>query len=119
MTTDTLKTRLRQLPSLAGPFIPMEMDDMPRAPQAAFECWLNDAIRQGVQEPHAMTLSTVDADGIPDARVLILKNVDHRGWHFAIKAESSKNVFTISSRRDSGFAGRPARDGMLGAIPQQ
>ena len=56
-----------------------------------------------------MTLSTVDADGIPDARVLILKNVDHRGWHFAIKAESSKNVFTISSRRDSGFAGWDAR----------
>ncbi|WP_395026521.1 pyridoxal 5'-phosphate synthase [Comamonas odontotermitis] len=87
---DTLKTRLRQLPSLAGPFIPMEMDDMPRTPQAAFECWLNDAIRQGVQEPHAMTLSTVDADGIPDARVLILKNVDHRGWHFAIKVASPK-----------------------------
>lgn len=68
----------------------MEMDDMPRAPQAAFECWLNDAILQGVQEPHAMTLSTVDADGIPDARVLILKNVDHRGWHFAIKVASPK-----------------------------
>jgi len=117
MTTDTLKTRLRQLPSLAGPFIPMEMDDMPRAPQAAFECWLNDAIRQGVQEPHAMTLSTVDADGIPDARVLILKNVDHRGWHFAIKAESSKNVFTISSRRDSGVAGGDARRNTAAIAP--
>ncbi|KAG2170589.1 hypothetical protein VTO58DRAFT_111008 [Aureobasidium pullulans] len=37
-----------------------------------------------------MTLSTVDEHGCPDARVLILKNVDHRGWHFAIKANSPK-----------------------------
>jgi pyridoxamine 5'-phosphate oxidase len=37
-----------------------------------------------------MTLSTVDEYGCPDARVLILKNLDHRGWHFAIKAESPK-----------------------------
>jgi pyridoxamine 5'-phosphate oxidase len=37
-----------------------------------------------------MTLSTVDEFGCPDARVLILKNLDHRGWHFAIKADSPK-----------------------------
>ena len=30
-----------------------------------------------------MVLSTVDAQGAPDARVLILKNLDQRGWHFA------------------------------------
>ncbi|KAJ5929806.1 pyridoxamine 5'-phosphate oxidase [Penicillium verhagenii] len=41
-------------------------------------------------EPHAMTLSTVDENGYPDARVLILKNVDDRGWHFAVKADSPK-----------------------------
>jgi pyridoxamine 5'-phosphate oxidase len=37
-----------------------------------------------------MTLLTVDEFGCPDARVLILKNLDHRGWHFAIKADSPK-----------------------------
>ncbi|KAF1006066.1 MAG: Pyridoxine/pyridoxamine 5'-phosphate oxidase [Burkholderia gladioli] len=37
-----------------------------------------------------MTLSTVDAQGWPDARVLILKNLDARGWHFAVKAGSPK-----------------------------
>ena len=31
------------------------------------------------------------------------------------EGRSTQNVFTISSRRDSGFAGRPARDGMRGA----
>ncbi|WP_327418819.1 class I SAM-dependent methyltransferase [Streptomyces sp. NBC_01233] len=35
-----------------------------------------------------MTLSTVDASGDPDARVLILKGVDGAGWHFPLEAES-------------------------------
>jgi pyridoxamine 5'-phosphate oxidase len=37
-----------------------------------------------------MTLSTVDADGLPDARILILKNVDELGFHFAISSASRK-----------------------------
>lgn len=37
-----------------------------------------------------MTLSTVDAEGRPDARVLILKNIDDHGWHFAITRSSPK-----------------------------
>jgi pyridoxamine 5'-phosphate oxidase len=44
-----------------------------------------------------MTLSTVDADGFPDARVLILKNVDERGWHFASKSDSPKGLQIASS----------------------
>jgi len=90
MSIDTLKTRLRSLPSLKGPFVDWEIDTLPDTPQQAFQYWLNDAIEEGVKEPHAMTLSTVDSDGFPDARVLILKNVDERGWHFAIKANSPK-----------------------------
>ncbi|KAJ5117516.1 pyridoxamine 5'-phosphate oxidase [Penicillium atrosanguineum] len=37
-----------------------------------------------------MTVSTVDDQGCPDARVLILKNVDSRGWHLAVKSDSPK-----------------------------
>lgn len=93
MTPDTsCKTLLRGLPSLKGPFRDCDLTQLPDTPHAAFELWLQDAIDQGVKEPHAMTLSTVDADGAPDARVLILKNVDHRGWHFAIKGDSPKGV---------------------------
>lgn len=90
MSINNLKTRLRSLPSLKGPFVDWEIDKLPDTPQEAFLHWLNDAIEAGVKEPHAMTLSTVDSDGFPDARVLILKNVDERGWHFAIKANSPK-----------------------------
>ena len=73
MNTNTMKTRLRSLPSLQGPFNEIEMDKLPDTPQEAFQQWLDEAIAAGIKEPHAMTLSTVDPDGFPDARVLILK----------------------------------------------
>lgn len=44
-----------------------------------------------------MTLSTVDECGFPDARVLILKNLDQRGWHFAIKADSPKGKQIVNN----------------------
>jgi pyridoxamine 5'-phosphate oxidase len=84
------KTLLRGLPSLKGPFRPLDLDSLPQTPHEAFHNWLQDAINNDVKEAHAMTLSTVDEFGSPDARVLILKNLDHRGWHFAIKADSPK-----------------------------
>ena len=84
------KTLLRGLPSLKGPFRPLDITSLPNTPHEAFHDWLQDAINNNVKEPHAMTLSTVDEHGYPDARVLILKNLDHRGWHFAIKADSPK-----------------------------
>ncbi|MFG2710566.1 pyridoxamine 5'-phosphate oxidase family protein [Streptomyces goshikiensis] len=44
----------------------------------------------GVRDPHAMTLSTVDPAGDPDARVLILKGMDASGRRFAGHAFSPK-----------------------------
>lgn len=87
---DAVKQRLRALKSLEGPFEPVDLAALGETPQAAFLDWLEAAIAAGIAEPHAMTLSTVDAAGRPDARVLILKNVDERGWHFAISAASPK-----------------------------
>jgi pyridoxamine 5'-phosphate oxidase len=93
----SIKSLLRSLPSLKGPFKPDDFARFPDTPQQAFTLWLKDAIAQDIKEPHAMTLSTVDADGFPDARVLILKNVDDRGWHFASKADSPKGTQIASS----------------------
>ncbi|ERT01412.1 pyridoxamine 5'-phosphate oxidase [Sporothrix schenckii 1099-18] len=96
---DQIRSLLRNLPSLKGPYAPVDWAAFPTTPQAAFVRWLRDAIAEGGKtaaasatpyEPHAMTVSTVDAEGLPDARVLILKNVDGRGWHFAVKAASPK-----------------------------
>ncbi|KAF9772545.1 hypothetical protein IL306_009737 [Fusarium sp. DS 682] len=91
MANDGLQAKLRALPVLQGASFPKtDFDAFPEIPQQAFEAWLDEAIAANVPEPHAMTLSTVDEQGCPDARVLILKNVDNRGWHFAIKTDSPK-----------------------------
>ncbi|KAE8381308.1 hypothetical protein BDV26DRAFT_278882 [Aspergillus bertholletiae] len=87
---DDIRTQLRSLPVLEGPFAAVDFDTFPSTPQDAFRRWLDEAIEAGVKEPHAMTLATVDEHGYPDARVLILKNIDDRGWHFAVKADSPK-----------------------------
>ena len=92
MATDdqSFRNELRSTKVLEGPFPALDFDTFPESPQDAFKLWFHEAVEAGVREPHAMTLSTVDSEGCPDARVLILKNVDSRGWHFAVKADSPK-----------------------------
>jgi len=92
MATDdqSFRNELRSTKVLEGPFPDLDFDTFPESPQDAFKQWFHEAVEAGVREPHAMTLSTVDSGGCPDARVLILKNVDSRGWHFAVKADSPK-----------------------------
>lgn len=85
-----LRDKLRALKSLAGPFLAFDPATAPDDPRDLFSTWLDAAIDAGIREPHAMTLSTVDGDGYPDARVLILKNLDEKGWHFATTRTSPK-----------------------------
>lgn len=87
---ENVKVLLRNLKVLKGSFEDFNTNDVPETPHELFLEWLHKAIRNEVPEPHAMTISTVDNDGKPDARVLILKNIDENGWYFATSAESSK-----------------------------
>jgi pyridoxamine 5'-phosphate oxidase len=59
-------------------------------PIALFQDWLQRAIDAGIEEPTAMTLATVAPDGHPDARMLLLKGVDERGFVFYTNLESPK-----------------------------
>ena len=59
-------------------------------PIALFQDWLQEAIASGIKEPSAMTMATVDAEGHPDARMLLLKGVDERGFVFFTNLESPK-----------------------------
>jgi pyridoxamine 5'-phosphate oxidase len=81
---------LRRIPSLTGTAPGIDHTRLPQDPMDLFEEWLDVAIKQGVPEPIAATLATVDDDGIPDARTLILKSVDTQGWAFAGAASSRK-----------------------------
>jgi pyridoxamine 5'-phosphate oxidase len=59
-------------------------------PIGLFVEWLGDAARTEPNDPNAMTLATVDADGAPDARIVLLKDVDARGFNFYSNRESAK-----------------------------
>lgn len=85
-----LRRLLRGIEVFAGDLPSFDPRDTPDEPAALFENWLLAAVRAGVREPHAMTLSTADAGGDPSARVLILKDVGPDGWQFASDAGSPK-----------------------------
>lgn len=61
-------------------------------PISLFIDWLADAGAHEVNDSNAMTLSTVDADGLPDARIVLLKDVDQRGFTFYSNRESAKGL---------------------------
>ncbi|WP_125257541.1 pyridoxamine 5'-phosphate oxidase [Brevundimonas fluminis] len=59
-------------------------------PIGLFVDWLAEALRHEPNDANAMCLSTVDAEGMPDARMVLLKDVDDRGFTFYSNAESAK-----------------------------
>ncbi|MBU1385372.1 MAG: pyridoxamine 5'-phosphate oxidase [Alphaproteobacteria bacterium] len=59
-------------------------------PIGLFVDWLADARATEPNDANAMTLATVDAAGIPDARIVLLKDVDDLGFTFYSNRESAK-----------------------------
>ncbi len=59
-------------------------------PFVLFAEWLADAKSKEPNDPNAMALATVDSDGLPDVRMVLLKDVDARGFVFYTNAESAK-----------------------------
>ncbi|MFQ3610963.1 MAG: pyridoxamine 5'-phosphate oxidase [Fimbriimonadales bacterium] len=52
--------------------------------------WIEEAIAEKVIEPNAMCLATVDAEGYPDARFVLLRGLDERGLVFYTNSRSAK-----------------------------
>ena len=59
-------------------------------PFALFSVWMRAAEESEPNDPNAMTVATVDADGLPDARILLLKEFDRRGFVFYTNLQSNK-----------------------------
>jgi pyridoxamine 5'-phosphate oxidase len=59
-------------------------------PLQLFAAWLRDATASEPRDPTAMTLATVDKDGLPNARMVLLKGVDERGFVFYTNMDSQK-----------------------------
>src|SRR5919199_6944814 len=64
--------------------------DVARDPLAQFERWFDEAVRAGVPLANAMTLATVDANGAPSARIVLLKGIEGGGFTFYTNYRSRK-----------------------------
>lgn len=71
---------------------PLNETDVPATPRPLFEAWLADAVAAPMQEPTAMTLATVDANGAPSARIVLFKGFHGDGLTFYTNYESHKGL---------------------------
>jgi len=59
-------------------------------PFRLFQTWFDEAVKSEPRDPNAMSLATVDGDGMPDVRMVLLKGIDERGFVFYTNTESQK-----------------------------
>lgn len=70
-------------------------------PLTQFDRWFREAQAAGLPEPNAMTLATADADGVPSARIVLIKGVDHEGFVFYTNYASRKGADLAVNARAS------------------
>ena len=68
----------------------LDESDAERDPIRQFQRWFAEALDAKLPEPNAMTLATVDPNGRPAARIVLIKGVDERGFVFFTNYESRK-----------------------------
>ncbi|GAA2390852.1 pyridoxal 5'-phosphate synthase [Streptomyces glaucosporus] len=99
--TEAIRDRLRGIPVFAhaGHVGAEDFEDsgLPENPVPVVAEWILAAHAAGQPEPHAMSLCTVDAQGIPSSRVLLVKDVDADRLFFATPADSRKGTDIASN----------------------
>ncbi|HYF32230.1 MAG TPA: pyridoxamine 5'-phosphate oxidase [Chitinophagaceae bacterium] len=67
-------------------------NDVAANPIQQFSAWWSDVIASEIVEPNAMTLATASSDGLPSARIVLLKGFDERGFVFFTNYNSFKGL---------------------------
>lgn len=88
--SESFRQLLRALPDFPGNLPDFDPAAAPADPAELFRQWLDAALAAGVPQPNACSLATADAHGRPSSRMLILKDIDDDGWHFATSRDSRK-----------------------------
>jgi pyridoxamine 5'-phosphate oxidase len=71
---------------------PLREEDLAPSWVEQFDRWFADVVAAGLPEPNAVVLATADADGAPDARIVLLKGYDATGFVFASSYASTKGA---------------------------
>ncbi len=80
----------------------LDVNDVDPDPVVEFGKWMDQALRADLQEPHAMTLATASADGVPSARVVLLRGYDASGFTFFTDYRSRKGRELADNPRACG-----------------
>ncbi|HEU4850955.1 MAG TPA: pyridoxamine 5'-phosphate oxidase, partial [Telluria sp.] len=65
-------------------------DEVLDDPMAQFTSWFEQALKAQVNEPNAMNVATVDANGRPSSRIVLVKQFDERGFTWYTNYDSRK-----------------------------
>ena len=68
----------------------LDAQDLDPDPLQQFDVWWNDAVSAHLDEPNAMNLATVNRNGIPSSRIVLLKSKDENGFTFFTNYNSDK-----------------------------
>ncbi len=69
---------------------PLDVNDLLADPVAQWRQWYDEAVAASVDEPNAMALATVDGEGRPDCRFVLVRGADANGFTFFTNLESTK-----------------------------
>jgi pyridoxamine 5'-phosphate oxidase len=101
--SETFRKFLRTLPDFPADLPTFDPGSAPQDPGLLFKQWLDEALDAGERQPHAFSLATVGAASggspQPSSRMLILKDIDDDGWHFATSRTSRKGRELAESPR--------------------
>ena len=79
----------------------LDVVDVHADPMAQWQRWYGEASEAGCVEPHAFVLGTVDEDGWPESRYLLVRGADERGFAFFTNYESAKSQQLAATGRAS------------------
>jgi len=68
----------------------LEIEDVQPHPFQQFQEWFNEALQANLREPNVMTLATASPEGIPSARIVLLKGYSEEGFLFYTNYNSKK-----------------------------
>ncbi len=71
--------------------------DVNQEPFSIFKKWLNEARDSEINDPNAAALATVDSEGMPNVRMVLLKDVDASGFVFYTNFNSTKGREILAS----------------------
>jgi pyridoxamine 5'-phosphate oxidase len=92
MTLEIMEDIKSYINTLRHDFLKQTLDekDINKNPVSQFEKWFKEAIDSKVNEPNAMSVSTVNKEGKPSSRIVLLRNFNETGFVFYTNYKSRK-----------------------------